>query len=165
MRFAMISLALIFAGLEAGATSLQHTTSAVLTSFHMDAQSPLAQRRILGGSITINFASQEATLILNPAFYCPPNAMCAMVMPRPIEVTLPLKAAYNDRCGTQTYEAHINHLPVDGNLKSLTIKDNTNNRCPHFVALPATEVIFREAGGGRGNFYDYTHTMSGHELQ
>jgi len=165
MKFAMISLALIFTGLEAGATSIQQHLQARLTNFHMDAQSPLAQRRIANGFVQIDFNRQEATLILNPAFYCPPSAMCAMVMPRPIEVTVPLKAVYTDRCGTTTYEAEINRLPVDGNLASLVIEDNTQNRCPHFVALPATQVTYREAGGGRGNYFDYTHTMTGNKLR
>ena len=156
---------MFLAGAQANATSMLTQLNANLQTFNMDAASPLAQRDIRFGTIKIDFAHQEVTLILNPAFRCnaPAGAMCMMVMPQPVEVTLPLKSVTTDGCNAIVYEAEVNYLPVDGNGKFLTVIDNSNNYCEMYP-LHMTEVRFREAGGGRGNFYDYQHFMTSDQI-
>ena len=100
-----------------------------------------------GAHIVIDHMEQTATLTLYRAWSCPEGVMCPMVMPAPVIIELPLENAVLDRCNTVIYSALDDQRPVDGNMRQLVIRDNTRNQCPHFAALPATEVTYKTLGG------------------
>ncbi len=97
-----------------------------------------------GGTITLDYARKEANLTLYRKMDCPPGRICAMVMPPPIVIKLKIKSQKTNDCGSKVVTAHDIRTDVASrfppNSHVLTITDNRGNHCPHFVALPDTQV-------------------------
>ena len=158
----IVGLLILVAGAQANATSMKRYLEADLTSFRFQPGSVLANRRINGGNVQIDFMAKTITLTLNPAFHCPAGAACALVMPAPQVVTLPLTKVTTGHCNQNIFIARENNLPVDGIDQTLTVIDNSNNHCKYLVAIPATEVRLHQVGGRRP--MDERHVMYGKHL-
>lgn len=120
--------------------------SSRLTNFNLDKklQGQFGNLKIDGGNITLDYGRKEATLTLYRRMYCPPGRVCAMVMPAPIIFKLPITSQQTDGCGSKIVTATdatplLPYLPE--HVGTLTVTDNTKNRCPTFVALEPTEVL------------------------
>lgn len=112
-----------------------------LTHITLD-RGPLSSGRPEGGNIIINLTKRQIALHINLGFHCPPGRMCAQVMPAPIDVELPIVSQTADTCGTRAYVAVRDERPVDGVKELIRVVDNSHNRCPHTVMMPATEVTY-----------------------
>ena len=73
---------------------------------------------------------------------CPVGTICALLMPAPTIITLPLISSFVGHCGSEIYHALVDETPVDGLKEEITVTDNTNNTCPTFNILPETEVQY-----------------------
>ena len=165
MKNVLFALALAFTA-QANARSLIAHQAAGLTHLNFAEGSPLAQRNINGGQIQLDYTTSEVTLTLYPSFHCPEGAFCAMMMPAPVIVTLPLVDRQVDTCGNVHYTAKKDLRTVDGINEEIVVSDNRGNRCLTFVALPPTGVSYRQQGFDRmeGKEFNYLHTFIAEKL-
>ena len=158
-------LGLFGAQLPAHARSLMAPViSAELTRFNLDEHLPYKDS-VVGASIEINYPQHRATLKLLRKFSCPSGLICAQVMPQPIVIALPIQEMTKDDCGSRMFEAAQDLRRVDGALQTISIRDNTANHCPSFVARPATEVIYKTDYIGRGGPLHTRSTFEGEALR
>ncbi|MGE4130879.1 MAG: hypothetical protein AB7F86_04540 [Bdellovibrionales bacterium] len=140
MKKLAFAIAILLSGANAMALT-QSGVSAKLNKFHFAANSALDRKDISYGDVSINLVEKSIKLTLQPAMKCPAGALCAMVMPAPIEVELPLVKAEVGSCHELVYTARKNLMPVDGPLNEIIVIDNSTNYCE--VILPAmTEVQY-----------------------
>lgn len=123
-----------------------HPLTFVLTAelneaMNIDQNSYLNDMRIYGGLIEVKQLKEEITLTFNVAPDCPAGMFCAAVLV-PHVITLPLKSQTTDQCGNTTFIAKRDMRPVDGALEQIAVTDHTDNKCPTFVALPATGITY-----------------------
>src|SRR4051794_26346591 len=116
--------ALILALATLASVSQANAMTASIKSFRFQPGSSLAKRNISYGNLTVDLEQNQLTLNLQPAFYCPPGAMCVQVMPAPIEFTMPIESVTTGNCGETIYTGATNDLMVDGILQQLTVTDN-----------------------------------------
>jgi len=135
-----------------------------ITRSYLDPQQNLG--RVTGGSIQVDRRERQLRLVLQRAFYCPPRALCAMVMPAPYIVELQIVSQSTDRCGSVHYEAQVDRRPMDGDLQRLQVVDNTRNRCPHFVALAPVQATYTTITAGFGfPSVEATSTFDGEQFR
>lgn len=139
----------VIAASQSEARSLQVTQTASLTKFDFQNASSLSNKRIKDGSVQIHFYEKTITLKLNPSFYCPPNLMCAQVMPRQIVYQVNNFTTSTGPCNERVYMALDDRRPVDGMMTSITVIDNSTNTCKYFAPVASTEVTL-EVGHPRG---------------
>ncbi len=120
-------------------------SQAPLNQFFFQPGSALAQRDISYGHVTVNRYERTITLKLQPAWHCPAGALCAMVMPQPIEIEVSGLQIRKGGCGETIYRAEENLLPVDGPHHSLEVIDNAYNYCEVYPLIP---IIVRYASEG-----------------
>lgn len=164
--FAMMFLGLVTVSVPAMARSpMPPVWNAELTRFELDEQ--LSQRfKVVTGSIEVDYAKREMTLVLIREMNCRPGEPCLAVMPSPFIVRLPITSVAYDRCGSKIINAMLDQRPVDGGFGALSIRDNTSTRCRFFVARPATEVVYRTESSGMGGVAVSTRsTFSGEALR
>ncbi len=150
MKKLIVSAALLLSVLAASqseARSLQTALSANLTKFDFQNASALADRRIRSGTINVDLKNRILNLKLTPSFYCPPQMMCAQVMPRTISYELAGMEISTGSCGQTIYTALEDARPVDGNLTKLTVVDNRTNTCKYFAPISSTEITLELTGG------------------
>lgn len=148
------SVSMVLAVMPAHARSpMPNLLVSELDRFNIDETLPYADQ-VTAARIVINQRAKKADLRIKLGGSCPAGALCAL--PTFMNYELPIVAAKTDSCGTVAYLAKRDDRPVDGGLNQLIIKDNTNNRCPHFVALAPTEVIHQTA---------YYHRLEGKEVK
>lgn len=88
------------------------------------------------GSMLVSYEQSFVRMTLERAMpRCPVGAMCAMVMPAPVVVELPITSVEVDHCGVKTVVAQTDMRPADGLLNKIELVDATdlNGRC-HFIA-------------------------------
>lgn len=103
-----------------------------------------------GGSsfrVLVNETRETVTLHYLRPYTCKEGHACPAVMLNET-VGVPLVDVFTNKCGSRFFEAMEDLRPADGNLTKITVIDNTDNRCPHFVALPETEVIYETTTSG-----------------
>lgn len=153
----VVSVSLLSSGVASARSMRPMNVSADLLRWNVDKDLSGAQN-LTGGSIQIDRLvgrlAGQVTLRLDPAWSCPPNALCAMMMPPPIFLTMPIVNTIEDRCGSVITTARVDERPVDGNLAELTIVDHSNSICN--FAIAATEIEYRTS------FYD---RRAGHEVR
>lgn len=138
MKTFTLVLAMLFS-LTAQATSIQHSYRAKLDSFYFDAESPLSKLDVRAAAVEVNFLQDYLQLEIMLPWSCPPNALCALVMPmRHFKVENFVESV--DACGATIYEAEYDDRPTDGIYERITVIDNTTNICFTFSALSATRV-------------------------
>ena len=118
----------------------------------------------IGGSIEVDVPHKTAYLRIDLGIVCPAGQMCPQMMPAPFKIELPIVSVKVDACGTKIIVAKHDDRPVDGALQLLTVEDNTQNHCPHMVAMPATSVVFQTEAFGRGGDVKTTTTATGPEM-
>lgn len=120
------------------------------------------------GVVRIDMLDRSVQLVLTERLPCTSDgSLCLTVMPRQFQVSLPILSDTRDQCGSRVVVAGYDQRPVDGGMSQLVVKDNNGNHCPHFVALPATEVVYETSyydrrGGGEVATYS---TFEGESLQ
>lgn len=147
MKKIMMSFAILMAVVaasQADARALETSTSAQITKFDFQNASSLSERKIQQGTITVNVLSKSLTLTLNPSFYCPPNLMCAQVMPRPMAYTASNYVVSTGSCGETIYSAVDDRLPVDGLRIALTVVDHSSDTCKYFAPIAMTEITLEK---------------------
>ena len=140
----MKTLILLFAIITttaASATTLHPDTflrTAELRTWDFDQDSHLKDLDITGGRLRVNAVRKQLSLVFDLAWSCPPNALCAMVMPEH-RIDLPIVEIKRDSCGVVTYKAERNMMPADGTHQIITVKDNTHSVCE--ILYPAPTII------------------------
>ena len=125
--------------------------SAPLNTIHLDSTLTISDYGIEDGHVALNLDTNEAVVTLYVPFHCPEGLFCAQVMPEPVMIRLSIvSSGVSDECGTMTYYAVWDARPVDGDMQSLIITDNTQNHCQTLVALSATEVEYVTISAGFG---------------
>lgn len=166
MKKIILLIALVSA-FTSNARSLHPNTfikSATLTSFtNIDQDSHLAKLNIIGGNVSINELKNEVALNLEYAPVCRPHLFCAAVLMNH-KIELPIVSRYTDRCNNHVVIAKRDERPVDGVLSQLVIVDHSENRCPTFIALPATSISFETEFYSRINA-EAVRTMSTFEAE
>lgn len=114
---------------------------------NIDQDSHLDKLNIFGGKVEVRQIRKEINLALQYAPECPVGMMCPAVLVDH-NITLPIISEYTGDCGSTVYVAQKDDRPVDGILEKIIVTDYTNNKCPHFIALPETGITYESA------FYD-----------
>ncbi len=139
MKTLIIALSIAFTT-QAQARTLNPETfvkTAQILTFDFDQDSSYSQREFVGGEIRVNAVTRHAVLTLQPAYYCPPNALCAPFV-ESIKIELPITNVEKDGCNIRTYTAMKDERPVDGSLKELVIKDYSHSPCEMVYVAPTT---------------------------
>lgn len=90
---------------------------------------------ITGGSLVITQNQVELIAFVNVV--CPPGHMCAMYMPAPIHVRLPILHRQPSGCGDRIL-AGVDARPTDGALQRLEIVDYSRATCKMLLPAPMT---------------------------
>lgn len=165
----MKTLALAFTmlfSLAAQATSIQHSYRAELDYLNFDSNSSLAKLDVRAAFVEVNFVQDYLMIELMLPWRCPPNALCAMVMPmRGFQVENFVESV--DACGSIVYEATKDDRPVDGSYEKITVIDNRSNYCPTFRMLEPTRVEYEVKYFDRinGKAVRHFHVFHGRELK
>src|SRR5687768_6066290 len=87
-------------------------------------------RKAQGGRIEINYNKKTVKLVVNRGWSCPEGRMCAMVMPGPFEVELPIvNVKVSEVCNIRTVTAAVDKRPVDGILEKIVVEDYSDVSC------------------------------------
>jgi hypothetical protein len=86
-------------------------------------------RKVQHAEVLVDFRRKEAVLTIQPARYCPPNALCSMEMPRPMQIVAPIKSVKDDGCGSILITAVDAGPGFDRGSETIEILDNTKRRC------------------------------------
>jgi hypothetical protein len=97
-------------------------TEAQLAAGHFD-------QEFNSGNLTVNYDEKKVTLILNRKFQCPAGTFCAMVMPAPKVVELPITSVDSGNCGATLVSAQQDSRTRDGILEQINVTDNTTMFC------------------------------------
>lgn len=135
MKPIFLSLVTLLCAVQAEARSPITHLSAVLERFQIDPQLGADYERTESGSVEVDLVDQKIRVFLYPRT----NARC---MPAPKVIELPIEKILVDTCNVPNYIAQTEGSVAGGAFETLTVKDNTKNRCPTFVALSPTEVIY-----------------------
>lgn len=125
--------------LSVSATSLKTRLSADILKHNFDVNSPLAELEIVSSRVDIDFRNDRISLNFVLPWSCPPNALCAMVMPmRTFEVEY--LTFETDECNVTTFVAENDDRPVDGTYEKITVRDYSRMTCPHIMVFPFTNT-------------------------
>lgn len=148
----LLSVLVAFSAASADARSIrQDYESAEIIRSNIDAKSHLINERLDGtGQVYINRTTNKATLKLGRKFYCPPNQVCAEVMPEPVVIELPIIKINAGECNSVIYVAQIDKRPVDGMYEGLRITDNRRfyETCRTVRAIDPTVVEYKTISPG-----------------
>jgi hypothetical protein len=113
-----------------------------LKSVRVDPMSQvLPTGKIANGALQIDKENREITISLQPSWQCPAGALCAMVMPEPVTLQLPITYEGGGIAGGRVIVAEVNHLMVDGALVRIQVLDNNSAMMsvdPKFTAIEVT---------------------------
>ncbi len=84
---------------------------------------------IIGGFVRVNYEARTVRLTLERKFHCPPGRLCAMVMPHPVVIELPITDIRADRCGGTYVTAMEDKRPVDGAFQEIRVSDRSARVC------------------------------------
>ncbi len=96
-------------------------------------------------SFEINYTKNTVKMMIVRKWYCPPNAACAMVMPAPLIVELPIVSIKEEGCGIKQVVALVDKRPVDGNLTQIKIQDISRTTCAFFRAIDSKATYTTKA--------------------
>lgn len=153
VTFASLSLAFWVAQAFAAETQPSRRPLPLLRSeivrFEIDRKIPWAGD-VTSGNVTVDKARRKVTLVLDRKFHCPMGRYCAMVMPAPIFVEVPLVSVQRDRCGSVVYTAVEDRRSQQGGMSLITLSDNTGNRCPSLRMRADTEIVYETESASYG---------------
>lgn len=84
---------------------------------------------------TVTFTQKSLQLNLTRRMQCPPNAMCAMVMPAPVQISLTVYKVENTECSVK-YSAATPANIKSGIYEQVIVEDFTFSKCPVALHLP-----------------------------
>ena len=88
------------------------------------------------GSVTLDYDKKEVSLTFERRMPpCPEHKACIMMMPAPMQITLPIVSVKTDGCNLNTVVASQDQRPVDGIFQSFTLLDATNPKCMFFAPV------------------------------
>jgi hypothetical protein len=88
------------------------------------------------GTVTVNYDKGTVNLFVVRQSTCPAGMMCALAMPAPIIVELPITTVSVDSCGVKHVVASKDMRPVDGALEKLSVTDaSAMKNCMTFVQV------------------------------
>lgn len=135
MKPMILSLvALLLAGTAEARSPITHL-SAMLDRFQVDPQLGSDYERVQSGNVEIDLVAQKIRVSLYPRT----DARC---MPAPKVIELPIDRIVTNSCNVPQYVAETQGSVAGGAFETLTVKDNTKNRCPTFAPLAETEVVY-----------------------
>lgn len=161
MKHMILALTTLLFTTQAQARSVAVLETANLNRFAFQPGSDLASIEVDEAQVKIDYLNQEVTVSVQPRFSCPPNAVCAMVMPLPITYTAKLQSVSYNGCNQRVIEARTDKRLVDGFLTKITVTDSMPMVCDVF--LPNTQVDI-EIEGGLLQFNE-KHHLSGEALK
>jgi hypothetical protein len=126
--------------------------STELPNYQIDPK--LTQAAVDGAEVTVDVPNGTVKL----TFWtntCPKNAMC-IAGPLIHTYELPIVSNNIDECGSNEIIAKKDDRPVDGDLKQLTVHDNTAFSCESITKVEATEVTLET------DYYDMRETNHVH---
>lgn len=85
--------------------------------------------------LKLDYNQRLVSLKIERRFHCPEGRVCAMVMPPPLIVELPIVSVTKDSCGIRTVTAKKDYRPVDGALELITIIDPSQMTCETFAVV------------------------------
>lgn len=86
-------------------------------------------------TITVDYSNSKARLMVVSESTCPVGMACAIAMPAPLIVELPITSVESDDCGIVTVTAQQDSRPVDGSLQELKVTDASQMTCKTFIAV------------------------------
>jgi len=128
MKALILSLAVLtlttaaFANAEISGLKTFPITQAQLAEAHFE-------QEFNSGDLTVNYDEKKVTLVLNPKFECTSGRVCAMVMPNPKIIVLPIVSIDSGNCGATLISAQKDQRNRDGVLEQINITDNTTMFC------------------------------------
>lgn len=135
----MIAALLTLFALSAEARSMKASLDADIISHRFDPRSPLSELEITHSKVSVDFINDTIKLQFTLPWSCPPNALCAMVMPmRFFEVAN--MVVEQDECGATQYIAEEDDRPVDGFFQRIVVTDLTTSTCPQPMIYPAIDT-------------------------
>lgn len=139
--------------------------TASLTKIKIDPNLDLA--RFTTGRIEVQLDKKLIRLTLQKAMNCPRGLMCAMVMPQPLVVTVPLTKIEPSLCGTMIYQGEEDKRPADGSLRKIVVSDNSEfyKHCRSVVAVPETLVTLDTIPATHPQFPETHSQMEGKKLE
>lgn len=147
--FLAVSLAIVghYAALEAVGAHKADASElpiyrAELNLFHIDQRLPFDTKQIHSGEVRVDLRKNTVRVNLYRKSSCPPNLICSAILPVPISFELPIEERTTDMCGAIVTRASD---VTEGRQKfseSLTVRDNSQNRCPSPREMHATEVVY-----------------------
>jgi hypothetical protein len=114
---------------EARSIQRLHGFRVDLTEFNLQPDTYLSSKSIRSGTMTIDLDSQLINVMLLAAWSCPPDALCAMMMPPAIMYQTPIDRIETDGCNVIHYTGR-NEYPEDGNSEvQIKVLDYSYNTC------------------------------------
>lgn len=166
MKVFILAIATLLS-LNTHARSMKTTLEAKLRTHHFDSRSPLAELEIVDSKVLLDFYNDKIELSFTLPWSCPPNALCAMVMPMRVFSVETLDIETDD-CGMTIYQAQQDDRPVDGLFQKITVRDHSNSSCPQIMIYPPLEtsieytVKFYDRLNGKP--VEYTHRFTADRL-
>ncbi len=159
-------IATLFFSVSTMARSVAPSARAHMDYINLDDNSPMAEWDVRDVSVEVNFVQDFIQLEMMLPWSCPPNALCALVMPMRFFKVEGFDQSV-DNCGGTVFEAISDERPVDGIYERITVIDNTTNTCLTYRALEPTSVIYEVKYYDRlnGKEVHYIHTFEGSELR
>ena len=127
-------------------------TQAQLAKAHFD-------QEFKTGSLTIDHEKNTVTLILNREFHCEPGMMCAMVMPAPKIVELPIASIEQGNCGATLIRAQTDGRTRAGIFEQLNVIDNTSMYCRILLPYEGTATYTTSSLGDGGEAVTVTSKL------
>ncbi|MCO5142272.1 MAG: hypothetical protein M9962_04185 [Oligoflexia bacterium] len=128
------------------ATVIQSEATSVLNRFYIDDSLPYQEKDIISGTVIVNKSKRYILLELSLRPTCPVGRVCAAIMPELRIVKLPITKIGRSMCNTDVYMAQPRRYNKSL-YETLTVVDNTNNKCPTFAPLSPTEVSYETYSG------------------
>lgn len=153
----MIATLLTLFALNAEARSMKTSLDANIISHRFDPRSPLSELEITSSKVSIDFINDSIKLQFTLPWSCPPNALCAMVMPMRFFEVANMTIEQNE-CGETQYIAQEDDRPADGMFQRIVITDLTTSICPQPMIYPALDTAINYTV----KFYD---RLNGEEVE
>lgn len=134
MKTKLIAIAVAFSAfaIQAQAAGLNDVTQGAryaISNIQTGQVNQLLPGNRVSGRLTLDAATRTLDVYFVSGFFCPPGSMCPMMMPAPVQATLPVSSVQIDRCGTIIITAKEDKRPVDGALKMITVRDYSRTTC------------------------------------
>lgn len=127
----LITMLALCVSIASFATSIVIEENAILVELDLDEN--FAKNRGLENAtiamVTVDYKNYEVTLTIEKPFSCPDGEFCAMVMPEPEVITLPIISRSIDGCNFIDIVAEIDDIKSDGIKETIEVTDYSRGYC------------------------------------